>query len=83
MSRTPEELLALATCFQLDEDVTVERRGEGVWAVCVFGTCVTATLQRRHEPRSSGRSPEFIAETRFERDRAFEIAEAYIAARRG
>lgn len=81
MSRSPEDLLALATCFQIDEDVSVERRGEGLWAVCVLGTCLTAALERCYEPRSSGRSPEFIAATRFDRDRAFEIADAYIAAR--
>lgn len=81
MSRAPEDLLALATCFQIAEDVSVERRGEGLWAVCVLGTCLTATLERCYEPRPSNRTPDFISATRFDRDRAFEIAEAYVASR--
>lgn len=73
-----EAKLAQAVCFQLAEDVFVEKRGEGKWCVRAFGnTVVDRDLKRQYEPMPSSRTDEFIAATRFSLDEAFDIARRY------
>lgn len=73
-----EAKLAQAVCFQLAEDVFVEKRGEGKWCVRAFGnTVVDRDLNRQYEPMPSSRTEEFIAATRFSLDEAFDIARRY------
>jgi hypothetical protein len=73
-----ESKLARATCFQIAEDVFVEKRGEEKWCVQSFGgTVVDRDLNRHYEPMPSNRTEEFIAATRFNLEEAFEIAKRY------
>lgn len=73
-----EAKLSQATCFQIAEDVFVEKRGEGKWCVRAFGnTVVDRDLKRQYEPMPSSRTEEFIAATRFSLDEAFDIAKRY------
>lgn len=76
---TDKEKLAMATSFQVAEDLTIEKRGESTWCVKYFGsTVLDRELERHYEPMPSGRTEEFIAATRFTLDEAFEIASAYV-----
>lgn len=77
---TEQEMLALATRFEIAEDIAVEKRGENSWCVSVFGTVVDRDLNRHYEPMPSNRTEEFIAATRFTLDEAFDIAQRYDAA---
>lgn len=73
-----EAKLEQAVCFQLAEDVFVEKRGEGKWCVRAFGnTVVDRDLKRQYEPMPRSRTDEFIAATRFSLDEAFDIAKRY------
>ena len=74
---TLEAHLALATRFEIAEDIAIEKRGENRWCVSVLGTVVDRDLQRHYEPMPSSRTEEFIAATRFDLDEAFEIAQRY------
>jgi len=75
---TDEEMLAMATRFQIAEDIAIEKRGEGKWCVRAFGnTVVDRDLNRQYEPMPSSRTEEFIAATRFNLDEAFDIARRY------
>lgn len=77
---TEKEMLNMATCFQISEDLTIEKRGENKWCVKVFGfTVVNRNLERLGEPMPSNRTDEFIEATRFSLEEAFEIAQAYLA----
>lgn len=79
--RTNEELLAMATRFQLTDDIAVERRGDGVWAVTTSTrSCVNTYLEREFEPMPSWRDEDFIARTRFNFEDAFALADRYLAA---
>ncbi len=76
---TPNEMLKLATRFDLGDDVTIEKRGQDKWCVKVFETTVLDKgLHRIFEAMPSSRTPEFIASTRFSLDEAFEIATRYM-----
>jgi hypothetical protein len=74
---TAEQMLKMATRFQIAEDIAIEKRGENRWCVSVLGTVVDRELQRHYEPMPSSRTEEFIAATRFDLDEAFEIARRY------
>ena len=73
------EMLKLATRFQLEEDVSIEKRGASSWCVKVIDTSVLdRNLNRLHESMPSNRTQEFIDSTRFTLDEAFQLATAYI-----
>ena len=75
---TDQEMLAMATRFQIAEDIAIEKRGEGKWCVQAFGgTVVDRDLNRHYEPMPSSRTEEFIAATRFSLDEAFDIAKKF------
>ena len=77
MTRT-EELLSMATAFRINDDVTIEKRGDDAWCVVVgAGTCVNTALEREYEPLPSARDEEFRLRTRFSLEDAFSLAEAY------
>ena len=74
-----EAKLSKVISFHISEDVYLEKRGEGIWCVRVFGgTVVDRDLNRHYEPMPSNRSEEFISSTRFTLDEAFQIANRYI-----
>lgn len=76
---TSDEMLSFATRFQIEEDVSIEKRGASSWCVKVFDTSVLdKDLNRLYEPMPSNRTEEFISSTRFTLDEAFEIATAYV-----
>jgi hypothetical protein len=76
---TQEEMLKLATRFDLGDDVTIEKRGRDKWCVKVFETTVLDKgLHRIFEAMPSSRTQEFIDSTRFTLDEAFEIATRYM-----
>lgn len=76
---TTDEMLKLATRFQISEDITVEKRGENKWAIVVFGqTVLDNNMERHYEPLPSNRSEEFIQSTRFTLTDAFNIAFKYM-----
>ena len=75
---TDKEMLNMATCFQISEDINIEKRGETKWCVKYFGnSVVNRDLNRQYEPMPSSRTEEFIEATRFSLEEAFEIANAY------
>ncbi len=75
---TAEQMLKMATRFQIAEDIAIEKRGENRWCVVVFGgTVIDCDLNRHYEPMPSSRTEEFIAATRFDLDEAFSIAKRY------
>ena len=75
---TLEAQLALATRFEIAEDIAVEQRSKDRWCVSAFGgTVVDRDLQRHYEPMPSNRTEEFIAATRFSLEEAFDIAQRY------
>lgn len=75
---TDQEMLAMATRFQIAEDVFVEKRGKDKWCVRAFGnTVVDRDLKRQYEPMPSSRTDEFVAATRFTLDEAFDIAKKF------
>ena len=75
---TDQEMLAMATRFQITEDIAIEKRSEGKWCVQVFGgTVLDRDLNRHYEPMPSSRTEEFIAATRFTLKEAFTIAKRY------
>lgn len=77
--KTKDEMLAMAVKFQVEEDITIEKRGSSTWAVVVFGgTVLDRDMNRHYEPMPSSRTQEFIDATRFSLEEAFEIAETYI-----
>ncbi|MEY8802169.1 hypothetical protein AB9K35_17970 [Leisingera sp. XS_AS12] len=80
MTRTPEELLALACRFHIGADIYVERRGPDSWAVCTASRCcINTDFERELEPFPSSRSESFLARTRFASlDEAVSHAEAYL-----
>jgi hypothetical protein len=93
---TESELLALATVFDWGRiwiagmvwiDLRVCRRGrtpfgeESTWAVCDGSTHVWDGARWLFEPQPSSRDDDFIARTRFSRDRAIELALAIYARR--
>ena len=83
MPRSPEELLALATRFTLSRDLSIERRGEGKWAVLTStGSRVTQGLEARWEPMPSSRDDDYERDTLFSLDEAFDLAERYMQAQR-
>lgn len=80
MPRSPEELLALATKFQLTDDISIQARGKGLWAVCTSsGCCINTFFEREVEPFPSNRDKEFLARTRLSLEEAFDRADAYLA----
>ena len=75
---TKDEMLKLATCFMIAEDITVEKRGDEKWCVLVFGQSVLdKDMNRIYEPSPSNRSEEFIKSTRFSLNDAFYLALEY------
>ena len=73
-----EILSRYATRFEIAEDIAIERRGENLWCVTVFGgTVLDRDLNRHYEPSPSNRTDEFIAATRFDLDQAYSIAKRY------
>jgi hypothetical protein len=75
---TAEQMLKMATRFQIAEDIAIEKRGKDLWCVSVFGgTVLDRELQRHYEPMPSSRTEEFIAATRFDLEEAFSIARRY------
>jgi len=75
---TLEAQLALATRFEIAEDIAIEKRGENRWCVTVFGgTVLDRDLTRHYEPSPSNRTEEFIAATCFNLDEAYSIAKRF------
>jgi hypothetical protein len=74
---TKDEMLNLATCFKIHEDITVEKRGKDTWCVSIFGSVLDKDLIRHHEPPPSWRTEEFIQNTRFTLTEAFALAKRY------
>lgn len=78
VQKVAEILSPYATCFEIAEDITIEKRGEDLWCVSVFGkTVLDRDLNRHYEPLPSGRTAEFIAATRFTLEDAYTIAKRY------
>jgi len=75
---TDQELLQKAVKFQCDEDIFIEKRGNNLWCITLFGTVLDRNLCRHYEPLSSSRTDEFITATRFSLHDAFEIANRYM-----
>lgn len=74
---TEQEMLNYAICFQIDEDVFVEKRGDDKYCVMVFASVLDRDLNRHYEPMPSSRTDEFINNTRFSLNDAFIIAKKY------
>lgn len=74
---TEQEMLSLAICFQIDEDIFIEKRGNEKWCVKVFASVLDRDLNRHYEPMPSNRNDEFINNTRFSLYEAFDIAKKY------
>lgn len=64
-----------------DFDVTIERRGQDVWAVHVGGSVVDRDLKRRYQPLPSAQYAVFLEETRFPLPEALRIAEKWVTAK--
>lgn len=78
VQKVAEILSPYATRFEIAEDIVIERRGEDLWCVLVFGgTVLDGDLNRHYEPMPSNRTEEFIAATRFSLEDAFSIAKRY------
>lgn len=77
------EALENATAFDLGDDIVVESRGKGTWAVKNFDSVLNADGVWEWEPQPSSRGDEFIARTRFSRDEAFDRARSASAAAKG
>ncbi|WP_289009119.1 hypothetical protein [uncultured Thermomonospora sp.] len=54
--------------------LTVEYRGNGKWAVCRRGSCLSADGKWDYEPSSSNRSDEWLSSHRFDLDTALRLA---------
>jgi hypothetical protein len=74
---TNDEMLEMATRFNLTEDIVVEKRGDNKWCVSIFGSVLDKDLIRHHEPPPSWRTEEFIQNTRFTLTEAFALAKRY------
>lgn len=72
------QMFELATSFKLDEELTIEKRGQNQWCVKYFNDVVNRNLDRQYEPMPSNRTSEFINDTRFTLDEAFDIARKYL-----
>jgi hypothetical protein len=76
--KVAEILSPYATRFEIAEDITIEKRGNDLWCVTVFGgTVLNRNLERLYEPLPGNRTDEFIAATRFTLEDAFTIAKRY------
>lgn len=84
---SPDELLTHATAFRFllypdghkywdvaAEDVRIELRGGGRWAVLVRGFCVDTNGNMEYEPIPSERDDAFRARNRFSLDEAVRLA---------
>lgn len=70
-----KEELRLATRFEFESDVVVEKRSEDKWAVISLGNCWSIReCQFIWEPRPSERDNDFYSHTRFTKELAMEIA---------
>mgnify|MGYP000085442083 CR=1 FL=1 len=68
-------LLDYATDFRIAEDVIVTWRGGDAWAIKTrFGHVYGKDGEWYHEPSPSNRTDEFLANTRYGRDEAIEVA---------
>lgn len=72
-----QEMLSLAVCFQIDEDIFVEKRGNGKWCVKVFASVLDRDLNRHHEPLPSSMTDELINKTRFSLEESFSLTKKY------
>jgi len=78
VQKVVEILSPYATRFEIAEDITIEKRGQDLWCVVVFGgTVLDSDLNRHYEPMPSSRTEEFVAATRFSLKDAFSIAKRY------
>lgn len=78
VQKVAEILSPYATRFEIAEDITIEKRGNDLWCVTVFGgTVLNRNLERLYEPMPGNRTDEFIAATRFTLEDAFTIAKRY------
>lgn len=78
VQKVAEILSSYATRFEIAEDITIEKRGEDLWCVSVFGkTVLDRGLNRHYEPLPSKRTEEFIAATQFSLEDAYTIAKRY------
>ena len=75
---TPDHMLSLATQFTLHVpgrgEIIIEKRGENSWAISDRFDVLDRNGNWRYEPLPSSRTEEFIAETRFTLEDAFERA---------
>lgn len=72
------DLLAMATRFQVDAELRIEKRGEDSWAVCSdTGACLNTLCEMEYEPSPSNRDDEFIARARYTLAGAFEQIARY------
>jgi len=77
--------LGKAIVFKFTEGrlpITVESRGDGLWAVCDPGFCLNRDGEFEAESLPSNRTEDFIERTRFSFDEAWERAEK-VAKERG
>lgn len=74
---SPEQMLKMATCFTVDEGITIEKRGDDIWCVSVFGSVLDKDLNRHFEPPPIYQSDEFKSKTRFSLNDAFDLAFKY------
>lgn len=63
-----DRLLTVANSFSIDEilDVTLEKRGDDVWAICHGSHCLNASGEWEYESLPSSRTNEFKKTTRFD-----------------
>ncbi|NDV52739.1 hypothetical protein [Salipiger sp. PrR003] len=72
------DLLAMATRFQVDAELRIEKRGEDSWAVCSdSGACLNTDYELEYEPSPSNRDEEFIARARYTLAGAFQQITAF------
>ncbi len=55
--------------------ITVEWRGDDLWAVCRYGECLDGDGNWSHEPQVSSRTADWVATHRFDLTTALELAE--------
>ncbi|EPX76795.1 hypothetical protein [Salipiger mucosus] len=73
------DLLKMATCFQVDDDLFIEARGDDAWAVTYLGrSVVNRALEREFEPIPPDRSEAFKARTRFSLLEAVDVAQRFL-----
>jgi hypothetical protein len=61
--------------FERDEDVTVEYRGDGRWAVCSGRSCLNTDGDFEYEAMPSNRTDDFFVRCRFSFDEAVRLAQ--------